>query len=349
MRVAQVATLHESVPPQQYGGIERVVSYLTEELVRQGHDVTLFASGDSETNARLVATHARALRLDEESTQPVADHLVMLERVFRRADEFDVIHFHHDYLHFPFLRREPVANVTTMHSRLDVSDLGPLFEEYREVPLVSISNDQRGPQPGANWQATVHHGLPVDLHSYRDEPGSYLAFIGRASPEKGLGRAIEIAKRSDLPIRIGAKVGDADRAYFESEIEPLLDHPLVEFVGEIGDDAKGDFLGGASAALFPIDWPEPFGLVMIEAIACGTPVIAYRNGAVPEVMEQGRTGFVVTDVDEAVAAARRIPEVDRENCRAAFEERFTAERMARDYLRIYERRIADTWSSKGGA
>jgi glycosyltransferase involved in cell wall biosynthesis len=264
----------------------------------------------------------------------------MLEHVFRRAAEFDIIHFHIDYLHFPLSRREPVAHVTTLHGRLDIPDLVPLYQEFREMPVISISNGQREPLPWANWQATVYHGLPVDIYRFRPEPGSYLAFLGRISPEKRVDRAIEIAKQVGMPLKIAAKIDRVDKDYFESVIAPLLRNSLVEFVGEIGDGEKDEFLGNAYALLFPIDWPEPFGLVMIEAMACGTPVIAYRSGAVPEVMEQSHTGFVVEGLEDAVEAVRRVPELSRKRCREVFEQRFTATRMAHDYVQQFERLIA---------
>ena len=339
MRIAQVAPLYESVPPKYYGGTERVVSYLTEELVRQGHDVTLFASGDSETKARLVAACRRSLRLDKHCIDQVAHHIVMLERVFQQAAEFDIIHFHVDYLHFPLSHRQPIAHVTTLHGRLDIPDLVPLYQEFRDMPVISISNVQREPLPCANWQATVYHGLPADLYRFRAQPGSYLAFLGRISPEKRVDRAIEIAKRVRIPIKIAAKVDRVDTKYFKSVIEPLLRDSLVEVVGEIGDREKDEFLGNAYALLSPIDWPEPFGLVMIEAMACGTPVIAYRGGAVPEIMEEGHTGFIVEELEDAVEAARRVPKLSRKHCREVFEQRFTATRMADDYVRVYERLI----------
>jgi glycosyltransferase involved in cell wall biosynthesis len=339
MRIAQVAPLYESVPPKYYGGTERIVSYLTEELVRQGHDVTLFASGDSVTRARFVSGCRRSLRLDKHCVDQMAHHVVMLEQVYRRAAEFDIIHFHVDYLHFGLSRREGLNRVTTLHGRLDIPDLVPLYQEFRDEPVVSISTSQRTPIPWANWQGTVYHGLPDDLYSFRPEPGSYLAFLGRISPEKRVDRAIEIAKRVQMPLRIAAKVDAVDEEYFATAIEPLLEHPLIEFVGEIGDAEKDEFLGNASMLLFPIDWPEPFGLVMIEAMACGTPVIAYSNGSVPEVMEHRRTGFIVDTLEEAIEAVRRVPELSRQRCREIFEERFTAGRMAREYVRVYERLI----------
>jgi glycosyltransferase involved in cell wall biosynthesis len=337
MRIAQVAPLYESVPPTFYGGTERVVSYLTEELVRQGHEVTLFASGDSATKAELIAGSPRSLRLDGACVDQLAHHMLLLEKVARRAAGFDVIHYHVDYLHYPLSRRIPGANLTTLHGRLDLPDLLPLYEEFRDMPVVSISDAQRAPIPGANWQGTVYHGLPEDLHRFRPEPGTYLAFLGRISPEKRVDRAIEIAKRTALPLRIAAKVDAVDRGYFQAEIEPLLDHPLVEYVGEITESEKDDFLGKALALLFPIDWPEPFGLVMIEAMACGTPVVAYRRGSVAEVLEEGRTGFAVRTLGEAVEAVRRVQGLRRLDCREVFERRFTAARMAADYVQVYER------------
>jgi glycosyltransferase involved in cell wall biosynthesis len=339
MRIAQVAPLFESVPPKCYGGTERVVSYLTEELVRQGHEVTLFASGDSVTQARLVSGCRRSLRLDPRCQNPMTHHLVMLEQVFRRAEQFDIVHFHVDYMHYPLSRREPVTHVTTLHGRLDIPDLVPLYREFQDIPVISISNGQRQPLPWANWQATVHHGLPADLYRFREKPGSYLAFLGRISPEKRVDRAIEIAKRVGMPLKIAAKVDPVDKDYFDSIIAPLLQDSFAEFVGEIGDGEKDEFLGNAYVLLFPIDWPEPFGLVMIEAMACGTPVVAYRGGAVPEVMEEGHTGFIVEGLEDAVEAVRRVPQLSRRRCRDVFEKRFTTTRMAHDYARIFERLI----------
>jgi glycosyltransferase involved in cell wall biosynthesis len=282
MRIAQVAPLFESVPPKYYGGTERVVSYLTEELVCQGHEVTLFASGDSVTKAHLVAACRRSLRLDKHCIDQLSHQVLMLEHVFQRAAEFDIVHFHVDYLHFPLSRREQLTHVTTLHGRLDIPDLVPLYHEFRDMPVVSISNCQREPLPWANWQATIYHGVPADTYQFRAEPGSYLAFLGRISPEKRVDRAIKIARQVQIPLKIAAKVDRVDKDYFEGVVEPLLRDSLIEFVGEIGDGEKDEFLGHAYALLFPIDWPEPFGLAMIEAMACGTPVIAYRSGAVPE-------------------------------------------------------------------
>ena len=279
MRIAQVAPLFESVPPKYYGGTERVVSYLTEELVCQGHEVTLFASGDSVTKAHLVAACRRSLRLDKHCIDQLSHQVLMLEHVFQRAAEFDIVHFHVDYLHFPLSRREQLTHVTTLHGQLDIPDLVPLYHEFRDMPVVSISNCQREPLPWANWQATIYHGVPADTYQFRAEPGSYLAFLGRISPEKRVDRAIKIARQVQIPLKIAAKVDRVDKDYFEGVVEPLLRDSLIEFVGEIGDGEKDEFLGHAHALLFPIDWPEPFGLAMIEAMACGTPVIAYRSGA----------------------------------------------------------------------
>jgi glycosyltransferase involved in cell wall biosynthesis len=342
MRIAQVAPLYESVPPKYYGGTERVVSYLTEELVHQGHEVTLFASGDSVTKANLVAACRRSLRLDKRCVDQLSHQILMLEQVFQRAAEFDIIHFHVDYLHFPLSRRQPITHVTTLHGRLDIPDLVPLYQEFPDMPVISISNVQREPLPWANWQATVYHGIPADMYRFRGKPGRYLAFLGRISPEKRVDRAIEIAKRVRIPLKIAAKVDPVDKKYFKREIEPLLGDPLVEHLGEIGDDEKNDFLGNAYALLLPIDWPEPFGLVIIEAMACGTPVIAYRGGAVPEVMEEGHTGFIVDALEDAVEAVLRVPELSRKRCREVFEQRFTATRMAHDYVQVYERLISSS-------
>jgi glycosyltransferase involved in cell wall biosynthesis len=342
MRIAQVAPLIESVPPTGYGGTERVVSYLTEELVRQGHEVTLFASGDSRTSARLVPGSPRALRLDPEVVDPIAHEVLEIERVAQMADQFDVIHWHLDYFHFPLSRRMGVPYLTTLHGRLDLNDIQPLYAEFTDAPLVSISNDQRSPLPDVNWIGTIHHGMPADELAPRLEPGQYLAFLGRISPEKRVDRAIEVARLTGIPLKIAAKVDEADREYFEEHIEPMLEHDIVDFIGEIGAAEKRDFLGHAHALLFPIDWAEPFGLVMIEAMACGTPTIAYRSGSVPEVITDGVSGFIVETIDEAVDAVGRLHEIRREECRASFESRFTVERMARDYVKLYERLIAET-------
>lgn len=337
MRIAQVAPLYESVPPRYYGGTERVVSYLTEELVRQGHEVTLFASGDSVTRARLVAPCLKALRLDARCVDKMAHHVLLLERVFSRQDSFDVIHFHIDYMHFPLSRRLRACSLTTLHGRLDLCDLPPLYYEFSDMPVVSISDAQRAPLGDACWIGTVHHGLPPDLYTFNPGPGDYFAFIGRISPEKRVDAAIDIAVRLGIPIRIAAKVDAVDREYFEGRIKPLLAHPLVDYVGEISDLDKNAFLGNARALLFTVDWPEPFGLAMIEALACGTPVVALRRGSIPEIIDDGVTGFVVDDFDQAVAAAARTSVLSRRTCRQTFERRFTVKRMADDYLALYRR------------
>jgi glycosyltransferase involved in cell wall biosynthesis len=338
MKIAQVAPLYESVPPKLYGGTERVVSYLTEELVRQGHQVTLFASGDSVTQARLVAACPRSLRLDQECVDEIAHYMVLLEQVFRQASAFDLIHFHIDYLHFPLSVRQHIPTVTTLHGRLDLKDLVPLYQMFPSMPVVSISDAQRTPLPAVNWLGTVYHGLPEDLYTFQETPGTYLAFLGRISPEKGVEQAIAIAQRVGMPLKIAAKVDRKDRDYFQEVVQPLLhNNSLVQYIGEVGGDKKDTFLGEAYALLFPIDWPEPFGLVMIEAMACGTPVIAYPHGSVPEVLEDGVTGWLVEGVEEAVQAVVRVPALSRARCRQVFEERFSASRMTHDYLQIYKR------------
>lgn len=337
MRIAQVAPLYESVPPRLYGGTERVVSYLTDELVRQGHEVTLFASGDSNTLAELRPVCVRALRLEgKKILDPLAHHLRMVEMVAQEAADFDIVHYHVDYLHFPVTRRLKVATVTTLHGRLDIADVHPIYREFREMPLVSISEAQRKPIQWANWVATVYHGLPEEMYLPCENPGKYLAFLGRICPEKRVDRAIEIANRVGMPIKIAAKVDAQDQAYFEAEIRKLFDNPLVEYIGEIGEDQKSEFLGNAYALLFPIEWPEPFGLAMIEAMACGTPVIAFKMGSVPEIVEDGKTGYVVENLDEAVKSVERTSALDRRICRQIFDERFSAGRMYRDYLAVYQ-------------
>jgi glycosyltransferase involved in cell wall biosynthesis len=336
MKIAQVAPLAESVPPKLYGGTERVVSYLTEELVRLGHDVTLFASADSETSARLVACAPRAQRLDPSLQDPLAHLALMLECVRQFAHEFDILHFHVENVHLPLFRPMARKTVTTMHSRVDRPELAPLYQEFRDMPLVSISNSQRAPLPFANWVGTVYHGLAREVCPFNPAPrGNYFAFLGRVSREKGLERAIEIARRANVRLRIAAKVDRADEDYFEQRLKPLFALPGIEFVGEMNEADKPAFLGNATALLFPIDWPEPFGLAMIEAMSCGTPVIAWRNGSVPEVVEEGRTGIVVQSMDEAVAATVRAGRMDRLAVRDRFEERFSAARMAQDYLAVY--------------
>ena len=340
MRIAQVAPLTESVPPRLYGGTERVVSFLTDELVRLGHDVTLFASGDSRTRGRLVAAWPHALRLEGTCYDALAPHLLMVEEVVKRAHEFDVIHFHTSQFHFSVARRLATAHVTTMHGRLDIPEFGPLYSEFDDIPVVSISDAQREPLPDAGWASTIYHGLPPNLLPFSANAGSYLAFLGRISREKRVDRAIAIAIACEQPLKIAAKVDPADREYFEHDIRHLLEHPLIEYIGEIGEPEKAAFLGDASALLFPIDWPEPFGLVMIEALACGTPVVAFRGGSVSEVLEDGVTGFVVDTLDDAIAATRQVKRLDRRRCRAVFEQRFSVGRMARDYLALYERLIS---------
>jgi glycosyltransferase involved in cell wall biosynthesis len=335
MRIAQVAPLYESCPPQLYGGTERVVSYLTEELVRQGHEVTLFASGDSQTRAVLQAPCERALRLDPQCRDALPYHFIALHRLMRSVDAFDIIHFHTDYLHFPLFARHCGKTLTTLHGRLDLPDLPPLLREFAMMPLVSISNAQRGPVPWANWYGTVHHGLPTDLYSLGCGDGRYLAFIGRICPEKRVDWAIEIARRAGLPLTIAAKVDKVDRVYYKTKIKRLLKDPLVEYIGEISDSDKGAFLGDAAALLFPVDWPEPFGLVAIEAMANGTPVIAFPRGAVPEIVDHGVTGFIVNDIDDAVASVPLARALNRAAIRRQFEARFSVERMARDYLALY--------------
>ncbi len=337
MKIAQVAPLMESVPPRFYGGTERIVSYLTEELVRQGHDVTLFASGDSRTCARLEATVPRALRLEPQVRDCLPYAVLHHDRVRQRIGDCDVGHFHSDLLHFPLCRAVLGRNVlTTLHGRLDPPDLRAFFAEFCDTPLVSISDHQRLPAPQCNWLGTVYHGLPGYTCRFQPRPrGDYLAFLGRISPEKRPDRAIEIARRAGLPLRIAAKVDAADREYFRTRIEPLLRFSHVEFIGEIAERDKGDFLGNARALLFPIDWPEPFGIVMIEAMSCGTPCVAWRAGAVPEIIDDGVTGFIVDSLEAAVQAVRHVGGLNRAAIRARFEQRFSAERMARDYLDIY--------------
>ena len=339
MRIAQISPLYESVPPKGYGGTERVVSWLTESLIDMGHELTLFASGDSQTQAHLVPCAPSALRLAPERHDPIGTHLLMLERAFESAQEFDVIHCHVDYLAFPFARRAKQPVITTLHGRLDLPVLQPMFREYREQRVISISDHQRRPLPHARWERTIHHGLPPELFEFHPEPDDYLAFLGRISPEKRVDRAIEIAVRAGRRLKIAAKIDDADRAYYES-IKHLFAHPLVEYVGEVGDGDKNEFLGHAAAVLFPIDWPEPFGLIMIESLACGTPVIAWPEGSVPEVIEPGVSGFLCEDVDGAVNAVHDVAKLDRQRCRDAFEARFTAERMANDYAAVYRRLCA---------
>jgi glycosyltransferase involved in cell wall biosynthesis len=348
MKIAQIAPLAESVPPKLYGGTERVVSYLTEALVERGHKVTLFASGDSVTSASLVACTPQALRLDSAIGDPLPFTVLQLEAVRRRADEFDILHFHTDFLHFPIFRQMAGRTLTTLHGRLDVPGLGSLYREFCDMPVVSVSNAQRRPLPHARWAGTVLHGIPQSLTRFCERPkADYLAFLGRISPEKRPDRAITVARRVGIKLKIAAKVDRADQAYFERQIRPLLDHPLIEWIGEIGDNDKAEFLGNALALIFPIDWPEPFGLVMIEAMACGTPTIAYRCGSVPEIIDEGVSGWMVNDEDQAAAAVARTGKIDRMGVRKCFERRFTAERMADDYIRLYQASIRRLQADSG--
>jgi glycosyltransferase involved in cell wall biosynthesis len=335
MHIAQIAPLTEAIPPKLYGGTERVVSWLTEELIALGHDVTLFASGDSVTSARVEAVWPRALRLDGSVRDPNALHMLMLERVYQRAGEFDFLHCHLDYYPFSLFSRQPTPFVTTLHGRLDLPEHQPVFDTFSTIPVVSISNSQRRPLPQANWVRTVHHGLPERLLTPKPAKPSYFAFLGRIAPEKGVDRAIRIAQHCGVPLKVAAKVDRVDREYFDEQIAPMIKASGTEYIGEINDKEKSDFLSGALALLVPIDWPEPFGLVMIEAMACGTPIIAYNRGSVPEVVDEGLTGFVVEDENGAIGAVDRLGQLSREKIRRQFEKRFTARRMAQDYLSVY--------------
>jgi glycosyltransferase involved in cell wall biosynthesis len=335
MRIAQIAPLTEAIPPKLYGGTERVIHWLTEELVALGHDVTLFASGDSRTSAELVPVWPRALRLDGAVCDPCALHMMMLEHVRRRAADFDLLHFHLDYYPFSLFSRQSTPFVTTLHGRLDLPEHQPVFTTFSSIPVVSISDAQRLPLPQAGWVRTIHHGIPERLLTPQPEKPSYLAFIGRISPEKATDRAIRIAQRCGVPLRIAAKVDKVDREYFETRVRPLLASPDVDYIGEISDGEKSEFFSDAIALLAPIDWPEPFGLVSIEAMACGTPVVAFNRGAVPEIIEHGLTGFVVEDETSAVAAVARVNLLSRKKIRSRFEDRFTARRMAQDYVEVY--------------
>lgn len=349
MRIAQVAPLAESVPPQLYGGTERVVSWLTEELVRGGHDVTLFASGDSKTDAELVSIVPRALRLDSSVKDCLPHHLCLIDEVYARADEFDIIHFHIDLLQFPLFRSMAGRTLTTLHGQLGLPDLQPFYRQFPDMPLVSISNSQRAPMPPVNWVSTVYHGMPRDLYRPNYEGGDYLAFVGRISPEKGVEAAIDIAERVQMPLKIAAKVDNADKEYFDARVKHRLASEYVEFIGEVDDAGKNELFGGARAALFPIAWPEPFGLVMIEAMACATPVVAFNCGSVPEVLEHGLTGLVVNTVDEAAAAVKRIVALDRRAIRKRFEQRFTVEQMAARYLEVYGRLLGSSLAAIAAA
>jgi glycosyltransferase involved in cell wall biosynthesis len=338
LRIAQIAPLIESVPPKFYGGTERVVAYLTDALVKLGNDVTLFASGDSITKAKLISVIPTSLRLSD-CVDLMAGNILQLQEVMDRSNEFDLLHFHTDYLHFPVTRFCTKKTLTTLHGRLDIPELKPLYQKFNDAPVISISNAQRTPLPMANWVATVYHGLPVDLYKPGNGEGDYVVFLGRFSPEKRADRAIEIAKRAGMKIKIAAKVDKADEKYFDKEIRHLLDEPHVEYLSEIGEKEKGPLLANAKALLFPIDWPEPFGMVLIEAMACGTPIIAYAHGSVPEIIEHGKTGFVVNSMDKAVEALRNIHLISREECRATFEKRFSDIVMAQNYMRLYERTL----------
>jgi glycosyltransferase involved in cell wall biosynthesis len=340
MRIAQIAPLTEAIPPKLYGGTERVIHWLTEELVFLGHEVTLFASGDSRTSAELAPLWPRALRLDGAVKDPCALHMTMLEQVRRRASDFDVLHFHLDYYPFSLFSRQPIPFLTTLHGRLDLPEHQPVFTTFSSIPVISISDSQRKPVPQARFIATIHHGMPERLLTPQPVEPSYLAFIGRISPEKGIEHAIRIAQGCGLPLKIAAKIDRLDREYFEERIRPLLSSPGIEHIGEISDAEKGEFISGAIALLAPISWPEPFGLVMIEAMACGTPAIAFNRGAVPEILEPGLTGFIVEDEASAISAVAGAAALSREAIRKRFEERFTARRMAEDYLAAYEGLIA---------
>lgn len=339
MKIAQVAPLYEAVPPKLYGGTERIVSFLTEELVRQGHHVTLFASGDSVTSAKLLACSTEALRLREKCEDPLAPHVVQLQKVIEHSGEFDIIHFHTDYLTFPFTQFLDVPHVTTLHGKLSIAELQMVYDTYPDEPVVCISDSQRKPLPQANFVGRVHHGLPVDLFKQGKGDGNYFAFLGRISPEKGCDRAIEIAIANNIPIKIAAKIDRNDVEYFERKIKPLFDHPLVDYIGEINENQKQEFLGGALALLFPIDWPEPFGLVMIESMACGTPVLAWDYGSVSEIIDEGISGFIVDSMPQAIEAANKISSLNRSIVRQCFEQRFTVKRMAEQYLALYQKLI----------
>jgi glycosyltransferase involved in cell wall biosynthesis len=347
MKIAQVSPLYESVPPKLYGGTERVVHYLTEQLTAMGHEVTLFASGDSTTTARLIPFQEKAVRLDDACLDKLVPHFAMMEEVERLSKQFDIIHSHIDYIHYPMIRRSKAIHLTTLHGRLDSPELNPLYREYKDIPVVSISTSQRKPLPFANWKGTIYHGLPEDLFHINKNPSDYIAFVGRISPEKGIDRAIDIAIRAGIPIKIAAKIDKSDEEYFEAQLKELFQHPLVEYIGEINDHEKQELLGNAIALMFLIDWPEPFGLAMIEAMACGTPVVAYSHGSVPEIIENGVNGFIVNSQDEALKALQNINLLSRTKCRQVFEDRFSARRMAMDYVNIYEQMINSTYVVRG--
>lgn len=349
MKIAQIAPLYESVPPRLYGGTERVISYLTEELVKMGHEVTLFASGDSRTKAKLVAHIDEALRLSQVYKDPLVHHIVQLQEVAERVCEFDILHFHTDYLHFPLIRKMGKPAVTTLHGRLDLPDLRYLYAKFNQQPLISISNAQRKPLPHVSWYSTVYHGLPANLHKPGDGSGGYLAFLGRISPEKRVDRAVKIAIRTGHKLKVAAKIDKADLGYYDREIKNLFCNPIVDFRAEINEKQKTHFLGKAKALLFPIDWPEPFGMVMIEAMACGTPVIAYGRGSVPEIIKPGVNGFIVNSIREAVDAVNNLHLIDRNKVRQWFEDNFSSPRMANDYLKVYRKVIVEKRSKSFNA
>lgn len=336
MKIAEIAPLIESVPPRLYGGTERVVAYLIEELVKLGHEVTLFASGDSKTSAKLIPVSQSALRLNKNVNDYSPYNILMLERVYQHYSEFDLIHSHLDYLLFPVLRHLDVPSVTTLHGSLEVLDNMPIYKEFCDLPWISISNNQRQPFPKNNWLATIYHGMPENLYTYQEKPGQYLVFLGRSAPEKGIEEAITIAKKSGIKLKISTKIDKTEQEYFATKIKPLLNNSLIEFIGEINDRGKNELLSNALALLFPINWPEPFGLVMIEAMACGTPVIAYRHGSVPEIIQDNETGFICNNAKEAADAVLKISSLSRKRCRQIFEQRFTSRRMAEDYIKIFQ-------------
>jgi glycosyltransferase involved in cell wall biosynthesis len=347
MRIAQLAPLAESVPPKLYGGTERVVSWLTDELVALGHDVTLFASGDSASTGNLVPVIPRAVRLSRPRADPMAACAAQLDAIAEEGPSFDIVHCHTDWLHLPLLGRLGIPHVTTFHNRLDTPDLPAVIARFPDAPLVSISDDHRKPLPSANWLGTVYHGMPTSSLDPSFEPGTYLAFLGRLTKEKGPETAIRLAKSASMPLRMAAKIPRSETRYYKAHLQPIIDGEQIKLIGEVNDSGKAELLRGAAALLFPIDWPEPFGLVMIEAIACGTPVIAFRRGSVPEVIDEGTSGFIVDNEEEALAAIRRVPDLDRRTVRATFERRFTARRMANDYLRIYAN-VLDKWAPLDG-
>lgn len=349
MKIAQISPLFESVPPKGYGGTERVVAYLTDALVAMGHEVTLFASGDSVTSARLISCCQRALRTDANCVDSLALHIVQLQEVFDRIQEFDIVHFHTDYLHFPFSHYKTFPHLTTLHGRLNIGELQPLYNKFPQQPVVSISYSQRFPLPQARWAANVYHGLPLDLYPRGSGNGGFAAFVGRISPEKRVDRAIAIATGAGKRLKIAAKVDKADQEYFEAEVKHLLENPLVEFLGEVGEAEKQELMGKAECLLFPIDWPEPFGMVMIEAMACGTPVIAFENGSVPEIIDDGVTGYIVNSIPEAIEKLKTVHSLPRTLIRQVFETRFSAERMAADYLKAYQAQIESFKKTTGEA